>query len=419
METDRKAVGTLKILNFGSCNIDSVYSVDHILRPGETIAATSASTFPGGKGLNQSIALARAGAQVYHAGCIGPDGGFLLDCMHESGVNTQYVRTVDDKTGLAIIQVDKNAENAIVIYSGANGKITREHIDAVLADFQAGDLMLVQNEISQMPYLIHSAASRGIQVVWNPSPFHEDLRKIDLSDIAYLILNEVEADGLWGNADAEQIREWIKENNKGLTVVLTLGKRGSVFITQDTVLRQGAFLVESVDTTAAGDTFTGYFIACISAGKDPQTAMRYASAASALTVSRKGASASIPVMEEVESMLPELQTNALNAVAEVKNRVIAYFNAHYSDGTLAQLSQQLGYTPTYTSSWLKNNMGTTFTQQLQAAKCAVAAKLLQETDITVSQIIQYVGYRNESFFREIFQKHYGCTPRQYRKRRNG
>ena len=144
----------MQILNFGSCNIDSVYAVDHILRPGETISATSVASFPGGKGLNQSIALARAGAAVYHAGCIGKDGGMLLDCMHESGVDTRYLRTVDDKTGLAIIQVDKNAENAIVIYSGANGRITKEHIDTVLENFHEGDLMLAQNEISELPYLI-------------------------------------------------------------------------------------------------------------------------------------------------------------------------------------------------------------------------------------------------------------------------
>ena len=406
----------MKILNFGSCNIDSVYSVDHILRPGETIAATGAATFPGGKGLNQAIALARAGAEVYHAGCIGADGAFLAQCMEDSGVDTQYLRTVDDKTGLAIIQVDRNAENAIVIYSGANGRITREHIDTVLADFEAGDLMLTQNEISQVPYLIRHAADLGIRVVWNPSPFHEDLRKIDLKDIAYLILNEVEADGFWGCSDPETIRQWIQRECPGLTVVLTLGKRGSAYINARQLLRQNAYLVESVDTTAAGDTFTGYFMACISKGLDPQTAMRYASAASALTVSRKGASSSIPYMQEVEEKLLTMKAAANGSDAPVKEKVYAFFESHYADGTLQLLAQLLGYTPTYTSQWLKNHLETTFTQLLQRKKCAVAAQLLTETTLSVAQIIQQVGYRNESFFRERFRAQYGCTPLQYRKK---
>lgn len=406
----------MKILNFGSCNIDSVYNVDHILRPGETIAATGAATFPGGKGLNQTIALARAGAKVYHAGCIGEDGRFLLESMESSGADTRYMRFVDDKTGLAIIQVDKNAENAIVIYSGANGRITREHIDAVLEDFEAGDLMLTQNEISEIPYLIHKAAARGLRVVWNPSPFHDSLRKIDLADIAYLILNEVEAEGLWGYTDTDKIQSWIQEQGISLTVVLTLGKRGSAYINCDRILQQKAFLVDSVDTTAAGDTFTGYFMACISQGQDAESAMRIASAASALTVSRKGASSSIPYMKEVREKLPVLKSAAISTDAETTEKVHSFFQAHYSDGNLQMLAGELGYTPTYVSAWLKKHMNTTFTQQLQNQKCAIAAQLLRGSSLTVAQIIQQVGYRNESFFREKFRSQYGSTPLQYRKK---
>jgi len=408
----------MKILSFGSCNIDSVYTVDHILRPGETIAATSVSNFPGGKGLNQTIALARAGAEVFHAGCIGKDGTMLLDCMHQSGVDTRYVRTVDDRTGLAIIQVDKNAENAIVIYSGANGNITREHIDTVLKDFNAGDILLTQNEISQLPYLIRKAADKGMQVVWNPSPFHEDIRSIPLSHISYLILNEVEADGLWGYEDPVQIQQWLQANNPALTVILTLGKKGSAYIDQKHIYNHGAFSVKSVDTTAAGDTFTGYFIACLSKGMEPKVSMRIASAASALTVSRKGASSSIPHLKEVLDILPQLQTNTTAPSDLIRKKIQNYIDENYSNGTLKKLAQVLGYSINYTSNWLKSNMGQSFTAQLQAKKCAVAAQLLTETDLSVSEIIQKVGYKNESFFREIFHKHYGCTPLKYRKRRN-
>lgn len=407
----------MQILNFGSCNIDMVYSVDHILRPGETISALGISTFPGGKGLNQSVALARAGGKIYQAGCIGEDGGILLQCMHESGINTKYLRTVDDKTGHAIIQVDKNAENAIVIYGGANVCITKEHIDAVLEDFSAGDFLLIQNETSEVPYLSQTAAAKGLQVVLNPSPFNDRIKDIDIADISYLILNEVEAEGLWGTCDAHEIQPILQDSYPHLKIVLTLGKRGAVYFDKDVLIRQKAFRVESVDTTGAGDTFMGYFIACIAKGRSPKSAMRYASAASAITVSRKGASASIPWMKEVEEKLQVLEPCADTAISDTKNKILRFFEQHYSDATLNMLASELGYSTSYTSNWIKKTMNTTFTDLLQNTKCSIAAKYLEETSMPISDIIQKVGYKNESFFRKMFQQHYQLTPLKYRQRR--
>ena len=150
----------MKILCFGSCNIDYVYGLKHIVRPGETISAGSMEQFPGGKGLNQSIALAKAGAEVYHAGCVGNDGLILIDTLAEYGVDTSYIKTVDAKTGQAIIQVDDNGENGIFIYQGANIMITEEYIDEVLSDFSSDDILLVQNEISNLRYLLKKSSGK-------------------------------------------------------------------------------------------------------------------------------------------------------------------------------------------------------------------------------------------------------------------
>ena len=136
----------MKILNYGSCNIDYVYALDHILKVGETLVADKLSIFPGGKGLNQSIAIARAGAPVYHAGCVGSDGDFLIELMSESGVDTSYIKRVNEKNGHAIIEVSRKGDNSIFIYAGSNGMIEKADIDRVLSDFSSGDILLLQND---------------------------------------------------------------------------------------------------------------------------------------------------------------------------------------------------------------------------------------------------------------------------------
>jgi len=300
------------ILNFGSCNIDMVYSVSHITKPGETISANSFATYPGGKGLNQSVALARAGTTVFHAGCIGSDGVFLRGLLTEAGADTRYLKTVSDRTGHAIIQVDSSGENCIIIYHGANAQVSKAQIDSVLSHFQAGDYLLTQNEISELPYLIAQAAAKGLHVVLNPSPMEESLKSLDLDQVRYLVLNETEADGLLGTQDPAKIQQLLQECYPNLTVVLTLGRSGSVYISPKKVFHQSAFSVPNVDTTAAGDTFTGYFIAAISAGEEAEKAMRMASAASALAVSQNGAASSIPDRNAVEEALKHLTPYALN-----------------------------------------------------------------------------------------------------------
>lgn len=406
----------MRILNFGSCNIDSVYQVEHIVAPGETLAVRSVERYPGGKGLNQSIALARAGAPVFHAGCVGADGDMLRRLMCSDGIDLTHLLTVHEATGQAVIQVDAAGENAILVYHGANAMVTRGYIDSVLAEFERGDLLLVQNEISELRYLIEKAARMGMKIVLNPSPFDENLRQLDLDIISYLVLNEVEAQELSGTADLQEFIQWIRSRFPALCVVLTLGQKGSVYFDAETCLKQPAFQVSAADTTAAGDTFTGYFIAGIFQGNSIADALKHASAASAIAVSCKGAASSIPKMETVRRRLRELKPYAYNKEEKQKNTVAVYLTEHLSDASLAELSKRLGYSPSYASRWLKHHMSDCFSNLLARARCEAAAAYLKNTELSVCEIIAMVGYQNETFFREIFAKQYGCSPLQYRKK---
>lgn len=289
----------MKILNFGSCNIDIVCGVDHIVRPGETISADTVEHFVGGKGLNQSVAIANAGAEVYHAGCIGADGEILRSFMEEMGIDLRYLRVTDGKSGQAIIQVDKNGENAIFLYKGANHEITKEYVDSVLYDFSQGDILVLQNEINNVEYIVDKAYDRGMKIFFNPAPFNVVAANIDLSKLYCIIPNVIESSGYSGSEDYNAFSHLIKNKYPELKAVITLGKDGCVYIDKNNEIRQNAFEVKTVDTTAAGDTFVGYFVAEISRGKEPSDAIKTACAAAALTVSRKGAAPSIPKEYEV------------------------------------------------------------------------------------------------------------------------
>lgn len=294
----------MKVLNFGSLNIDYVYSVEHILRPGETLSSGRMEIFPGGKGLNQSIALARAGADVYHAGMTGQDGQFLLAICNENGVNTEFVRILEGKSGHAIIQVDEEARNSILLYGGGNRQITKEYVDEVLEKFGQEDTIVLQNEINLLDYIIDAAYAKGMRIVLNPSPFDRELEKCDLSKVSVFLVNEIEGRLLAGigyetEEDGSRLVEGIVKKYGRAQVVLTMGDKGAFYGGGDKRYEQKCFAVEAVDTTAAGDTFTGYFVAGLLEGETVEKVMERAAKAAAIAVSRKGAAPSIPGMEEV------------------------------------------------------------------------------------------------------------------------
>ena len=292
----------MKVLNFGSLNLDYVYDVDHFVREGETISSADMNVFCGGKGLNQSVALAKAGVKVYHAGAVGSaDGAMLLEALSNVGADISYIKLCDMSSGHAIIQKNRAGNNCILLYGGANQNIGIDFIKEVLKDFDKGDILLLQNEVSNLSFIIDEGYKRGMRIVLNPSPLNEKIFECDLEKVEYLILNEIEAADILGASDTreDELIEKLTKRFPNTKIMLTLGEKGSVYVDKTKKIRQDIYKTEVVDTTAAGDTFTGYFIAGIVSGTDVETAMKQAAMAASITVSRKGASPSIPFANEV------------------------------------------------------------------------------------------------------------------------
>lgn len=299
----------MHIINIGSLNIDYVYDVDHFARKGETISSTGMSTFAGGKGLNQSIALGRAGAQVAHAGLIGEEGAFLRNIMAQSGVDVSRVGLAENcPSGHAIIQRDSEGDNCIILNGGANRLVGAGFIETALAAFEPTDWVLLQNETSCVANAIEHAHEMGMKVILNPSPVDGALLSYPLESVDCFILNEGEAATLVGRTAApKDLLDAMCDKFPAAEVVLTVGADGAFFARKGSeVLFQPAFATDAVDTTAAGDTFTGYFLAERAVGSDPAQALLVASAASSIAVSCVGAAPSIPSRSEVEAKLSAL-----------------------------------------------------------------------------------------------------------------
>lgn len=290
----------MKVLNLGSLNIDKVYSVPHFVKEGETLSSLDYNEYAGGKGLNQSIALAKAGVQVYHAGRIGEDGKFLKGTLNANGVNTEFVHVEKTITGHAIIQVDQEGSNCILLFGGANQEITKEQIDNTLAKFDKGDYIVLQNEISNMKYIVDKAYENNMIIILNPSPLNEVIHRIDLSKVGYLILNEIEGESITQSREPRDILNSLHMKYPDMKIVLTLGKKGVCYKDKEQELKAEAYVVEAVDTTAAGDTFLGYFISGVTSGMDVESSLKYGSKASSIAVTRVGAAGSIPTKEEVK-----------------------------------------------------------------------------------------------------------------------
>lgn len=293
----------MRIVNFGSMNLDHVYTLPHFIVGGETLLAEGLTDCLGGKGLNQSLAVARSGAEIFHAGMLGVGGEPLKACLDESGVNTSLLRPCDAPQGHTVIQIDPNGQNCIIVYGGSNQELDRNYIDETLARFSAGDYLMLQNEISNLDYVLEVAAARGMKIVLNASPINDALLKLDFSKLEWLVVNEIECAAIAGCDDAEAAYEALKTRYPNTGILLTLGSEGSCSWKDGEEIRQCAYPVKAVDTTGAGDTFVGYFVGCLTRGCDRQTAMQRASMASSIAVTRMGAAPSIPLMKEVEEKL--------------------------------------------------------------------------------------------------------------------
>lgn len=290
-----------RILNFGSLNIDHVYRVPHFVRPKETLASLAYQRFAGGKGFNQSMALARAGAEVSHAGRIGGDGVWLRDMLSAAGADVAHLQVVETPTGHAIINVTPEGENSIVLYGGANQTITSDDARRVIASFRAGDYLLLQNEISAMPEIMRLAHAQSLQIVFNPAPMEARVLHYPLETVACLLLNEVEGAQFAGVTEPKAILEALRRKFPKMTVILTLGADGVLASEGGPAVHVRPPRVKAVDPTAAGDTFTGYYLAERLRGTAFADAIQTACTAAAICVTRAGAAVSIPTRAEVEA----------------------------------------------------------------------------------------------------------------------
>jgi len=292
----------MRIINFGSLNLDHVYRVNRFVKPGETMATTEYQQSVGGKGLNQSVALARAGAAVTHAGCIGHDGALLKSTLADNGVDVGSVYQVEAASGHAVIQVDDNGENCILLHGGANQCVTPDMIDEVLGRARPGDILLLQNEINGVAAMMARAAQQQLVIAFNPAPMSDEVLRYPLELVDYLIINQSEATALTGCEETPEILAYLRDRFSHCKIILTLGAEGVIYQDGQQQLAVAGETVDVVDTTAAGDTFIGYFLAELSRGSDPQSSLRVACRAAALAVGRRGAAESIPRRGELAAL---------------------------------------------------------------------------------------------------------------------
>ncbi|MCZ6640719.1 MAG: ribokinase [Gammaproteobacteria bacterium] len=292
-----------KLVNLGSLCIDNVYQVPNLTGAGETVASTSHAVFPGGKGLNQSLAAAYATAAVHHVGCIGEDGAMLIDVLNAAGVNVADVVERGSDSGHAVIQVNVSGENAIVIAPGANRRIEDADVERAFAALATGDWLLIQNEINDVERVLNRAATEGIALAFNVAPVDGRETGYELAAVRLLLVNEIEAAALAGVEDPECALDRLSERLPETDIVLTLGSEGLLYTTRHGKGKLSAYSVNVVDETAAGDAFIGYLMAELLAGQTLEASLEGASAAGALAVMVPGAADSIPRRRAVDEFL--------------------------------------------------------------------------------------------------------------------
>jgi ribokinase len=292
----------MNVLVYGSLNIDLIYAVDHIVQPGETISSDSLIKSAGGKGANQAAALAKAGLPTFMAGKIGQDGRFLLDLLNSYGVDTSGVLEYEGATGQAIIQLDRRRQNSIILFPGGNAAIQPEEIGRSLSRFGRGDLLVLQNEISRTGEIMEAAKKQGMRICLNPSPCNAGIEKLPLDLVDVFFVNEIEGFSLTGlshNTPFAKVLDALVSRFPRSEIVLTLGKEGARYGCGSLRFEAAPVEVEVIDTTGAGDTFSGYFIAAQSRGLSVEESLRLACKAASIAVSRLGAMEAIPTAAEV------------------------------------------------------------------------------------------------------------------------
>lgn len=298
----------MKIVVIGSLNVDTTYSLPHIPKEGETILATNKTVQKGGKGQNQAIQMARLGAEVSMIGAVGSDGEGkeLIDGLKQENIDTRGMIVKEGPSGTASIYVNSVGQNNIVVYPGANFKLTKEDIDSKLDILKDADICVMQNEIplDVIYHVLELCREMGITMIHNPAPAVKDFDKKYLSLIDYFVPNETEMELILNREIDSNVEDMAREVLElgCRNVIVTLGSKGSLLVNEEKVHAQKAMLVKAVDTTAAGDSFIGGFVAGLARGFDLERAMEYGTLSSALTVTSPGAVDALPYKKDVEEM---------------------------------------------------------------------------------------------------------------------
>ncbi len=292
----------MAIINFGSINIDFVYQIPHFSSGNETVRSRQARIDIGGSGLKQSIAIARAGEFVHHAGLVGKNGIYLKDFLTNHGVNTDLLQVCDAPQGHCILQVTPANERAALVYGGSNSEITPTLIDRYLQPFGRGDFLLLQNEITNIPYLIDNAYDKGMRIIFNTSPIDEDIFRTNCNKCEWLIMNDTECTEI---ADCDEVTAAFSKLQKmypDCNIVVTLGEEGSICLYHGEVYVQKPYPAQVVDIVNSGDAFTGYFVAALARHLPVEECLDLASRAGSIAVSRPGgaeAFADYPTLDQV------------------------------------------------------------------------------------------------------------------------
>lgn len=288
----------MTILNVGSINWDRVLRVPHFPAPGETLKAESTSIGLGGKGLNQTVAITRAGGAVRHIGAVGAEDRRVREVLSGLGVDTTHIVGVEGcETGSATILVDREGENSIILNPGANSRIPDEVVAETIVASAPGDWLLIQNETNQAGDCARLAREHGMRVALSAAPFVAEVVVPLLSSVDLLSVNEVELEQLLVAVGG---RDSLPD---GLALLVTRGSHGAEYVAGETSLRADAHRVPVVDTTGAGDVFLGVFLAEIDHDRPVEAALALASAAAAVQVGRTGAVGAIPTRDEAEAVL--------------------------------------------------------------------------------------------------------------------
>lgn len=286
----------MAVFNLGSINADLFYHVPHLVKPGETLASTKHSRGLGGKGANMSVATARAAARAVHIGAVGKDGRWAVERLMEYGVDTRNIVEVSEPTGHAIIMVDPQGENAILLHPGANYTLSETHIGEALSSASETDTFLFQNETNGQVVGATLASGKGMRVVYAAAPFDPEAVQGVLPLLDMLIMNAVEAEQLSTAMNIDLTALPVRH------IIVTLGKDGCRWVNTDLGTDQTfpAVPVTPVDTTGAGDTFTGFLVAGLDRGLPMEQAISLAQQAGAIMVTRHGTADVIPDLKDVQ-----------------------------------------------------------------------------------------------------------------------